>query len=272
MALQIIHDFKGFTAFSREQHHDIGLVAETPTGERASYVELPGGPTAAVEYKAGTLVRDHDEVTGNISGTVDAGENLLFHTGAFDTFPNNDVVGAIGIINDNAGTNQVFVVQDRRDDNNLVIARWNVLDQPGTRKKGWQTGLIGGGGASVYAFRIPGRVALIASSSPTLTGIRGVLQADVTVPAGEFRYGWVLQQGIGFAKVNTATAIADGATVRAAANGRVVGAGNAVEVGHAVLTSGDTIDDIVVADFNIENNAVSFRKADRDYVFSRIDI
>ena len=270
MALQIIQDWKGYSAFSREQHHTVGLVAEAPDGTRASYVELPGG-----DYTAGTVVSDRSAVTGTVgAGNLNnSGEGERTLEIGSQSFPNNDLVGAIGIIRAGTGKNQVFVVEDHPTEGdtegNLQIARWNVLSQGYPRQKGWETGLAAD---SAYAIRLPGRVEVPATAVNNVTLVRGVLQTDVEVPAGTFMYGWVLQQGIGFG-VGASATIAEGEVVVMDDGGKVgdTTTDALLRIGRALFTGG-VADDLVVADFNIVNNAVSARKSNRAYAFSRVDI
>ena len=198
MAFEIIQGWKGFAAFTREQHHTVGMVGITPDGRRASYVEFQGGNS----YNRGMLLDDIGTPGGNAPApraSSDVGENILRgKSGDFSAFAWNDCVGAFGAIYDGDGENQYFVVKRMGETaGDLVIDRWGVPEDT-ERSKGWTTGLTTD---SRFSLRLPGRVTGPAATAGPGYIFRGVIQADLAVPANEFRYGWVLQAGVGWGRV-----------------------------------------------------------------------
>ena len=273
MAFEIIQGWKGFDKFTREQHHTVGMVGITPDGRRASYVELVGGRT----YQLGELVDDIGDPGGTVRAASAVDENILRGaTNPFGSFAWNDAVGAFGFITQGTGQGQFFVVERMRNETagDMFIRRW-YESRGDNRATGWATAI---GSSDQFSLRLPGRVTGPASAGNSLN-LRGVLQAEIEVPSNEFRYGWVLQAGIGWGRLAAGGLDVGELVIQAGGGNMRVATTTAIDVlsravGRAVLDgpgTGFAAGDLALIDFNIVNNAVSARKADRGYIFSRID-
>lgn len=267
MALEIIRGWKGYTAFDTEQQHQVGLVTTSPDGDRASYVQLTPG-----SYDAGEVLRDFapaDLVTG-ATGTPQSakqGDTILKDSGEFT---NDDFIGALGVITAGGAVGDTFVVTQMIDADTIAVRR---LTSPADTSVGWSADFTG---TTRYQLFFPGRCALAtgANQSP-----RGVLQTDVEVPAGEFRYGWVRQSGIGVGRVDVSGGVlAPGSIVVPVAGGLVAGPSATptvaqvnAKIGRA-LTGEPAADGLTLIDWDIVNTAISGLKADREYAFSRVDV
>lgn len=209
--------------FTKEQHHRVGISAPDQWDRLWTYCMFPAG-----EYNAGELLRD--TVASDIFGTfgsaeatvsqavteaAKAGTNTLQDTTANFTFDTH-LRGAIGAIVEGAGHGQVFQVL-RSQDNTLEIA---LISDDGAGS-GWEVALET---TSKYRLAFPGRVAKAWGSGGTGAGSdsisRGVIQADLTVPESEVRYGWMLQRGLGRGKTQgSAEALVTGTPVVPAPGG-----------------------------------------------------
>ena len=235
-----------------EQQHIVGIKSPDKWGDDWSYVEFPAGT-----YKHGQVLADQvssdllsSSGLGTLTADADAGSSLLEDT---DEFSGDDFRGAIGHIVEGVGVGQSFVILEVKDSDTLVVY---VLD---TKGQGWETALDT---TSKYRLSLPGRVKVATSA----VRVRGVLQMpDFTVPTNEKRYGFVRMTGIGRGLVDASgTALVD--RVTATTGGLIVGTTGNAYIGYA--THGDldgTVDSLMPIDFNIINNARSFRSEKDKY-------
>ena len=242
-----------------EAQHVIGITTWDRAGDLWSYVEFTPGT-----YTYGTLVADLD--SGDLLSTDDG---TVTTAAAVDTtrlvdsgeFNGDDFRGAIGSITGGTGAGQNFQVVKVMDANSLEIRNLR------RSEKGWQTALDT---TSTYRIVIPGRVKTVGTANDRF---RGVIQAEnFTVPAGEFRYGFVRQTGVGEGlSSGSATIPLSGIITGGTAGGRFIGASSELQiaelqrrVGTAVLAfasafSGTLANELVAIDFNIVNNTASYR-------------
>ena len=247
----------------REAQHTIGIVVPDRDGDLWSYVEFPAGT-----YTYGTIIADRssgdllsaDEGTVTTAGSI--GDEFLTDSGEFD---GDDFRGALGTVVAGTGYGQNFQVTRMIDANKIAIKNVNRNRAPGNN--GFTTAL---GTDSQYRLTIPGRVKTGTALDHV---VRGVLQAETfTVPAGELRYGFVRQTGIGEGCITSSPAVIQNhGLVTFGGEGKLIAAGNTLTinnlfaaVGRVVLAAGaDTpsqgSDRHFLVDFSIVNNRRSFR-------------
>lgn len=235
-----------------EAQHTIGLCYPDRFGFHWSYVEFVAGT-----YNKGNVVADQAPSTGTISTSVAVGSELLIDTGEFD---GDDLRGAIGTLVTGGGAGQSFIVIDTLDANKLKI---QLL---GKRGPGWETAPVGG--TTTYALQMPGRVVLGTETAKT----RGVWQGGTfTVPSGQFRYGFVRQQGIGEGLLDNdgdanAAVAANGIVIPSGAtSGKIEGSTTAIAATEVFFAIGRSLvalnkaDQLIPIDFDINNRTRSFR-------------
>lgn len=266
-----------FGDWTEVQDHLLGISVPDHRGYDWSYVALSPGT-----YGRGQLVKDVDTAdllsssgTGTVTRAQAVGTNELQDTGEFAN--DHFLRGAIGYINGGGGVGQVFQVLRRVNDNTLEIAL--ITDADGNRvvgkKTGWQTALTT---SSTYQLWLPGRVELAGAASETQK-IRGSVQKAVTVPSGEERYGFVLQNGLGHGDVDEDPGDNDGAASPAGsiliptANGHLTpeGATAALSVGYLPFGMPSRQDRLTPVFYEIANKALSLRNINKDKPFSTDD-
>ena len=291
--------------FTKEQHHRVGISVPDQWNRLWTYCMFPAGT-----YNAGELLRDTvaadllgtygtslPNVTHDVSEAAEVGSNVLKDTTASFTF-DKYLRGAIGAIVEGAGFGQVFQVL-KAADNELEIALISDSggDAGGGQRPGWEVALAI---SSKYRLAFPGRVLKGWNSGVTGAGSdsvsRGVMQADLTVPASEVRYGWALQRGLGHGKTEGSNeALTTGTPVIPAAGGHLKASNLfsgtaptnvsntltavralAKTVGIAALgnvreDSSDTGDRLAPIHFDIRNTVLSYRFPVKDEPYSRDD-
>lgn len=258
--------------FTKEQHHRVGISVPDQWSRAWTYCMFHGGSSDAT-HQVGTVFRDAistdllSAAEGTVTAAADVDTNVLTDSGEFT---NDDLRGAVGQIVDGGGEGQVFqVLGSKQDDaaNSLLIALIAAADgskQEGKRP-GWQTALTT---ASKYRLSFPGRVVRSAAAS---TLIRGVLQAQLILPANETLYGWLLQRGPGLFRLDVSgTAAAVGGSIRTAAGGLVIGGDTGARIGTCTLgdLAGST-DAVIRGIAEITNDDVSYRNTIKDEPYSR---
>lgn len=285
--------------FTKEQHHRVGISAPDQWDRRWTYCMFPAGT-----YNTGELLRDtvasdifsalgtaEAVVSQAITEAAEADTNILKDTTTDFTFDAH-LRGAIGAIVEGAGHGQIFQVL-RSQDNALEIA---LISDDGAGG-GWEVALDT---TSKYRLAFPGRVAKAWGSGGAGPGTdsisRGVIQADLTVPASEIRYGWTLQRGLGRGKTQgSAEALVTGTPVVPAPGGLLKASDlfsgtaptdventlisirrHAKTVGTAVLgnvrsSDSDTDDRLAPIYFDIRNTALSYRFPVKDEPYSKDD-
>ena len=251
-----------------EQQHIIGEEHTNNQGDLFDYVEfMPGS------YKKGIVVVDTKSTdlignsgVGTVTSAAQEGSIYLKDTGEF---ANKDLRGAIGTIFDGPGIGQSFFVKSVIDANTIEI---QLLKKAG---RGWETALST---ASKYKLTLPGRVQAGASAGNRPRGV--ITYDDFTVPAGEFRYGFVRKSGIddGLIDVSGGVDLTENEAVKATTNGLIDGVvasatavgGLRAELKIAIndiigrsLTGnpGGSTDVLAPIEFLIENNRRSLRRA-----------
>ncbi len=286
--------------FTKEQHHRVGISTPDQWDRRWTYCMFPAGT-----YNTGELLRDtvaadifgavgtdEPNVTHTVTEAAEVGSNVLKDAARNFTFDAH-LRGAIGAIVEGPGHGQVFQVLSA-EDNALEIARISGGNGAGT---GWAVALTTD---SKYRLAFPGRVAKAWGSGETGAGAdsisRGVIQADLTVPESEVRYGWALQRGLGVGKTQgSAEALTTGTPIVPAPGGLLKASDlfsgtaptdvenaltsirrHAKTVGTAVLgnvrlDASDTDDRLAPISFDINNTALSYRFPVKDEPYSKDD-
>lgn len=252
------------TKVHEEAQHTIGEIHHNKQGDKFSYVEFTGGASGTT-YPRGIVVRDAnvaDLISGTTGGTVTAaaaaGTTRLVDDGEFT---GKDLRGAIGTIYEGAGIGQHFVVKSVVDDDTLEI---QILKHGGD---GWETAL---GTDSDYRLSLPGRV--YKASASVDERARGVtVYEEFTVPANEFRYGYVRQTGIdeGLIDVSDQDLAFDDAVIRTT-DGLIIGRPGTDTIGairrtvgysvNGNTSAGGTNDHTMLIEFNIVNHRRSYRR------------
>ena len=238
---------------SIEQQHIIGEEHPDRLGDLWDYVEFMPGT-----YREGLVVKDIAPITGTATAASEAGTNVLHDTGAF---ANNDLRGAIGYITGGSGAGQTFQILTHTDDQ-AIVAVFN----SDRNQHGWRAAL---GTNSTYALRIPGRVQ---ADGTATRRTRGVIQHPdpFTVPAGEYRYGYVRKNGIGqgLLDVTGGVDVAGHGLVKPTTGGLIDGAPATLTVATLSQVIGTALfgnpsgsaDLLIPVDFDIKNTAVSLRR------------
>ena len=241
----------------------IGSLWLDRNGDRWSAVEFPPGTytygTVLADMSSGDLLSG-DQGTVTTAGSV--GDEFLTDSGEFN---GDDFRGALGTIVAGTGYGQNFQVTRMIDANQIAIKNLNPNRTPGNN--GFTTAL---GTDSQYRLTIPGRVKTATALDHV---VRGVVQVPTfTVPAGEFRYGYVRQTGVGEGRVSSSQGVVQNhGVVTFGSGGELIAAGNTLtinnlfgSVGRVVLAAGaDTPaqanDRHYLVAFNISNYRRSFR-------------
>ena len=234
----------------------IGSLWLDRNGDRWSAVEFTPGT-----YEKGMVVRDWEwsdissnDTAGSITTEAAVDTDLLIASG--ETF--GDIRGAIGSI---VGGGQNFQVLKTLDANTLQIALLGA-----DKKSGWKTALTT---SDNFRIRLPGRVALSLNTEGTFN--RGIVDANTfTVPAGEFRYGYVRQTGLGEGLLDNSGESIKGDRIVVASNdvnGKIEGVPSSLnadnitdKIGEALFSDpGGSADHLILVHFTISNDVRSFR-------------
>lgn len=240
-----LRDHDGGQTLSEKQEFALGQIGQDELGQEWSYVQFTGNASA------GNWLADTRESTVSFNGTA-AGFGDVGDRHGLVAKAAVAPVGAFG----RSGVDG-FVITGRHSfsdalDKIDVRLLYNAsdVDEFGARR-GWTQKPTG---MSLY---VPGRV-VSATASDTTSDIRGVVQRDVTIAGNEYRFGWVLQKGIGAC---LAPGTGSGNFLNAAANGAFTRAANrgASSVARALVSV--TNGQLVTAEVFIDNKAQAWAGA-----------
>ena len=263
-----LRDFDGGQMLSDRQEFRLGQIGQDEIGQEWSYVRFNPSDT----FSVGQWVADNLTESANVSYYNDGTPTLLYvGNDRFET--REESVGAVGIVHSGDGAGQGFVVTDwlgrgsgaQSNFNHVKIRLLHSATELYTKpddEDGWgfreALSESTGGGKTVSNVRwlLSGNVVTPAAVGNPVRGVlqRGIEASDYPIVNGTAQalFGWVLQKGVGVVR-KTATAIAIGVAINAAANGNVVAGGSGEEIGRTVTPGGAA--GLILAELHIENNA-----------------